>query len=47
MQNAETDLEEYLDKYCRKHMITPEEASKHKLIQDVKEYYESVYADKI
>ena len=30
----------YLEKYCFKHQITPEEAMKHILVQEVKAMYE-------
>lgn len=30
----------YLEKYCRDHGLTQEEAMKHKTVQDVKAYYE-------
>ena len=30
----------YLEKYCFKHEITPEEAMKHKQVQEVKAMYE-------
>ena len=35
-----TDLEIYIEKYCSKHNISPEEAIKHKLVQEVKKFYE-------
>ena len=34
------DFEEYLERYCTKHRITPEVAKQHKLVQEVKKYYE-------
>ena len=34
------DFKEYLEKYSTKHRITPEEAKQHKLVQEVKKYYE-------
>lgn len=40
MPEAKDDFEIYLEKYCVKHGITPEEAKKHRMIQDVKAYYE-------
>ena len=33
------DFDRYLERYCTKHKIDPEEAKKHKLVQDTKEYY--------
>ena len=35
-----TDLEIYIEKYRIKHNISPEEAIKHKLVQEVKKFYE-------
>ena len=37
---AEKTFEEYLEKYCRKHGYSKEEAEKHALINEVKQYYE-------
>ena len=37
---AEKAFEEYLEKYCRKHKCSKEEAEKHLLVKDVKKYYE-------
>lgn len=37
------DFELYLDKYCKKHGITPEEAKTHKMIRDVEAYYRELY----
>lgn len=38
--NTNTNFEQYLEKYCHDHEITPKEALKHKTVQDVKAYYE-------
>ena len=35
------EFEIYLEKYMRSYKVTREEALKHKLVQYVKEYYES------
>lgn len=40
MDVEKTDFEEYLEKYCIKHSITPEEAQDHLIIQLVKQQYE-------
>ena len=36
-----TDFEIYVEKYSKAYHLTPEEAKEHKLVQEVKEYYES------
>lgn len=43
----ENDYESYLERYCKSHNLTPEEAEKHKLVQEVKQYYERVQAGKV
>lgn len=35
-----SDYEEYLERYCRKHKITKEEAESHALVKEIKKYYE-------
>lgn len=35
-----SDFEEYVEKYCKQYELTPEEAKEHKLVQEVKSYYE-------
>lgn len=40
MNEVENKFDIYLEKYCRKHKLTPEEAKKHKIVQDVKAYYD-------
>ena len=35
-----SDFEEYLEKYCTKHKLSPEEAQKHLVVQLVKQQYE-------
>lgn len=48
MSKAETEFEDYVRKYCTKHKISPEEAKKHKLVQDAKTYYfKDKYGDRI
>lgn len=47
MENANTMFEKYLEGYCRKYKITPEEAQKHQLVQDVKKYYIEEYGTRI
>lgn len=34
------DFERYLERYCKKHEISPEEAKEHYLVKEVKVYYE-------
>lgn len=34
------DFKQYVDKYCKKTNITPEEAFTHYMIKDVARYYE-------
>ena len=34
------DFEAYVERYCRQYDVTPEEAMEHKLVQEVKLYYE-------
>lgn len=38
--DVKNNFEEYLEKYSTSRKISPEEASKHKLVQLVKKYYE-------
>lgn len=40
---SEKKLDEYVERYCQKHRITPEEAKEHKLVQEVKSYYDEKY----
>ena len=35
-----TDFDIYVEKYSTKHKITTEEAKQHKLVKEVKEYYD-------
>ena len=35
------DFELYVERYSKTYHVTPEEAKEHKLVQGVKEYYES------
>lgn len=39
-EEAEKAFEEYLEKYCKKHGYRKEEAEKHVLVKNVKQYYE-------
>ena len=39
-EEAEKAFEEYLEKYCKKHGYSKEEAEKHVLVKNVKQYYE-------
>lgn len=40
MKSWEDNFREYLRKYCETRNILPEEAIKHKIVQDVRSYYE-------
>lgn len=40
MRDVESDFEAYVERYCRKHKITPEEAKEHAMVREVKAYYE-------
>lgn len=40
------DIDIYIEKYCKKHKITPEEARKHQLVRDVAAYYEKRKGEK-
>lgn len=42
-----TKLQEYIEKYCKKHEVTPEEARSHSVVKAVAEYYETVNVGKI
>lgn len=37
-----SEYREYLERYSKSRNITPEEAETHKLVQEVKAYYEKV-----
>ena len=37
--NSNTDFKEYVERYCKKHKCTVEEALKHKIVEDVYEQY--------
>ena len=40
MEQQNTDFDLYVQRYCVKHEIAPEEAIKHRLVQEVKTYYD-------
>lgn len=42
MKKWEERFEEYLRKYCNSRNILPEVAIKHKIVQDMKEYYQKL-----
>lgn len=42
-----TKLQEYIEKYCKKHEVTPEEARSHSVVKAVAEYYEAINIGKI
>lgn len=46
METNSKDLDEYIERYCKKHKITPEEARKHQLVKDVAKYYEEIRRSK-
>lgn len=37
--NINPDFKEYVDKYCAKHKITPEQAIEHKLVKIIESEY--------
>lgn len=39
-EEANKDYERYLERYCKMYGYTREEAEKHQIVKDVKEYYE-------
>ena len=39
--NSNTDFKEYVERYCKKHKCTVEEALKHKVVEDVCEHYKA------
>lgn len=39
MKTWEDNFREYLRKYCKSRNILPEEAIKHKIVQEMREYY--------
>lgn len=41
-KESEADFREYVEKYCRKHKISPEEAEKHYLVRAYKSYLEEL-----
>lgn len=47
--NEETEVKfnEYVEKYCRTYNLTPEEAKRHRLVQEVKKSYEEEEGDLI
>lgn len=40
-EKVEMDFNAYVERYCKKHQITPEEAKEHLLVKEVRKYYES------
>lgn len=36
------DFEAYVERYCKSYGLTPEEAKEHKLVQEVRAYYEEL-----
>lgn len=45
--NAESDINDYIARYCKTYNISREEAEKQLIVQDVKEYYIEKYAGKM
>lgn len=41
IEETKSDFEQYVEKYCKTYRISPEEAKKHKIVQNVKEYYKN------
>lgn len=42
-----SEINEYIEKYCRKHEVTPDEARSHSVVKAVAEYYETANIGKI
>lgn len=42
MKSWEDNFREYLRKYCESRNILPEEAIKHKIVQDMRAYYRKI-----
>lgn len=42
-----SEIDQYIEKYCKKHEVTPEEARSHSVVKAVAEYYETVNVGKI
>ena len=42
-----SEIDQYIEKYCKKHEVTPEEARSHSVVKAVAEYYETVNIGKI
>lgn len=38
---VEEDFEAYVERYCKKHQITPDEAKTHMLVREVRKHYET------
>lgn len=34
------DIDQYIERYCQKHKVTPEEAVTHKIVKEVINHYE-------
>ncbi len=42
MDDVKENTQRYVDKYCNKHHISPEEAKQHALVRDVIKHYEDM-----
>lgn len=47
MNEAEVQYEQYCKVYARQHNISPEEAKKHRICEEYKEYCEEVFGCRI
>ena len=41
-RQKESYFDSFMEKYCRKHEVTPEEAKKHAIVQEMARYYRMV-----
>lgn len=42
MDDVKENIQRYVNKYCNKHHISPEEAKQHALVRDVIKHYEDM-----
>lgn len=42
-----SNLDDYIERYCRQYGYTPEEAKNHALVKEVRKYYEEEDNEKI
>ena len=44
MDLIKENIDRYIERYCKTYGYTRKEAEKHKIVQDVAEYYKETYA---